>query len=178
MVTNPPDLQRFIRNIPDFPKKGIVFRDITTLLNDKNAFQSAIDLLYQRYRSSRIDKVVSIESRGFILGSALAYKLGAGFVPVRKPGKLPAKTFKQEYQLEYGTDALEIHTDAITKGERVILVDDLLATGGTIQAACNLVEMLGGKILGLSFLIELTFLHGREKIKQYEVYSLIAYDSE
>jgi adenine phosphoribosyltransferase len=178
MVNDPPDLRRFIRSIPDFPKKGIIFRDITTLLNDKNAFQSVIDLFYQRYRSYRIDKVVSVESRGFIFGSALAYKLGAGFVPVRKPGKLPAKTIRQEYQLEYGTDALEIHTDAIAQGDRVIIVDDLLATGGTVQAACNLVESLGGNILELSFLVELAFLQGRNKIERYKVFSLITYDSE
>jgi len=178
MVADLQNLRQYIRSVPDFPKKGIVFRDITTLMKDKNAFNTVIDLLYQHYQSFQVDKVVSVESRGFIFGSALAYKLGAGFVPVRKPGKLPANTIRQEYQLEYGTDALEIHTDAIAHGERVIIVDDLLATGGTVRAACNLVESLGGTILELSFLIELAFLQGRKKIDGYKVFSLITYDSE
>jgi len=178
MVTDSQHLQQYIRSVPDFPKKGIVFRDITTLLQDKNAFHDVIEILFERYRSYHIDKVVSVESRGFIFGSALAYKLGAGFVPVRKPGKLPAKTIREEYQLEYGADALEIHRDAITKGEKVLIVDDLLATGGTVQAACKLVEALGGKIIELSFLIELTFLDGRKKINRYNIFSLITYDAE
>jgi adenine phosphoribosyltransferase len=178
MVADLQNLRQYIRSVADFPKKGIVFRDITTLLKDKSAFNTVIDLLYQHYQSFQVDKVVSVESRGFILGSALAYKLGAGFIPVRKPKKLPANTIRQEYQLEYGTDALEIHTDAIAPGERVIIVDDLLATGGTVQAACKLVESLGGKILELSFLIELKFLQGRKKIDRYKVFSLIKYDSE
>ena len=147
-----------IRSVPDFPKKGIVFRDITTLLKDREAFGHSIDLLYEHYRGSAIDKVVSVESRGYILGAPLAYKLGAGFVPIRKPGKLPASTVKQEYALEYGTDTLEMHRDAISAGDRVLLHDDLLATGGTAAAACQLVQKLGGRIEGASFLIELTFL--------------------
>ena len=171
-------LQRYIRNVPDFPKKGIVFRDITTLLQDKAAFSQAIEVFYDRYRTQSIDKVVSVESRGFIFGSALAYRLSAGFVPVRKPKKLPSETIREEYQLEYGKDALEIHTDAIKKGEKVLIVDDLIATGGTIVAACNLVKKLGGSIVGLAFLIELTFLHGREKLNDFEVFSIIKYDSE
>ena len=167
-----------IRSVPDFPKKGIVFRDITTLLMNKEAYRMYIDILYDRYRDLRIDKVVGIESRGFVAGGALAYRLGAGFVPVRKPGKLPAEKIRQEYQLEYGTDAVEIHRDAIAKGERVLMHDDLLATGGTIEAACKLVEQLGGKIISLSFLIELSFLNPRKRLSQYDIFSLISYDSE
>jgi adenine phosphoribosyltransferase len=164
--------------VPDFPKKGIVFRDITTLLKNKDAFHRFIDLMVERYKNERIDKVVGIESRGFIGGGALAYALGAGFVPIRKPGKLPADKIRQEYQLEYGTDAIEIHRDAIAKGERVLLHDDLLATGGTILAACKLVEQIGGTIVGLSFLIELSFLQPRKRLSQYDIFSLISYASE
>ena len=177
MVTGE-ELRKYIRNVPDFPKKGIVFRDITTLLKDKDAFRSAIDVLYNRYRSERIDKVVSVESRGFIFGSALANRLGSGFVPVRKPKKLPSQTIREEYQLEYGTDALELHTDAIQKGEKVLIVDDLIATGGTVAASCRLVERLGGEIVGLAFLIELTFLNGRDKLKGYDIFSIVRYDEE
>jgi len=167
-----------IRNVPDFPKKGIVFRDITTLLKDPHAFNSAVQIFYDRYKHEQIDKVVCIESRGFILGSALAAKLGAGFVPVRKGGKLPAEKYQEEYILEYGTDVLEIHKDALKPGEKVLLHDDLLATGGTMLAASKLVERLGGKIIGLSFLIELSFLNGKEKVGGYDVFSVIQYDSE
>ncbi|MGA9406458.1 MAG: adenine phosphoribosyltransferase [Bacteroidota bacterium] len=177
-MENSNDLISTIRNVPDFPKKGIIFRDITTLLKDKDAYRHYIDALYERYKNHRVDKVAGIEARGFIAGGALAYRLGAGFVPVRKPGKLPAEKIRQEYQLEYGTDAVEIHRDAIAKGERVLLHDDLLATGGTIQAACKLVEQLGGKIIGLSFLVELTFLHPRERLSQYDIFSLVSYESE
>lgn len=172
------DLKKFIRNIPDFPKKGIVFRDITTLLQDPQAFRNVIDLLCKRYGGTKIDKIVSVESRGFILGSVLAYRLNAGFIPVRKPKKLPAKTVREEYQLEYGSDVLEMHADAIRKGEKILIVDDLLATGGTIGAACNLVKKLGGEIIGLAFLIELSFLKAREKLTGYDVFSLITYDAE
>jgi adenine phosphoribosyltransferase len=172
------DLKDYIRNVHDFPKKGIVFRDITTLLKDKITFKNAIDIMYDKYKTAHIETVVSVESRGFIFGSVLAYKLGAGFVPVRKPKKLPSKTIKEEYQLEYGTDSLEIHTDAIKKGEKTLIVDDLLATGGTVQASCKLIEKLGGEIVGLAFLIELSFLNGREKLKDYNVFSIISYDSE
>ncbi|HCV43410.1 MAG TPA: adenine phosphoribosyltransferase [Bacteroidetes bacterium] len=172
------DLIKEIRSVPDFPKKGIVFRDITTLLKSKEALACAVDALYDHYKGLRVDKVVSVESRGYILGAPLAYKLGAGFVPIRKPGKLPAATLKQEYALEYGTDAVEIHKDAISAGERILLHDDLLATGGTIGAACQLVEKLGGKIVGVSFLIELTFLQARKRLGQYDIFSLIKYDSE
>lgn len=167
-----------IRSVPDFPKKGIVFRDITTLLKDREAFRHAIDLLYEHYRGSAIDKVVSVESHGYILGAPLAYKLGAGFVPIRKPGKLPASTVKQEYALEYGTDTLEMHRDAISPGDRVLLHDDLLATGGTAAAACQLVQKMGGRIEGASFLIELTFLQGRKLLSGYNIFSLIRYDAE
>lgn len=172
------DLKHHIRSVPDFPKKGIVFRDITTLLKDREAFGRAIDVFYERYKSQRIDKIVSVESRGFIFGSALAQKLGAGFVPIRKPGKLPAETIREEYQLEYGKDAVEIHKDAISPGEHILVHDDLLATGGTVLAACRLVERLGGKIAGLCFLIELSFLHGRDRLKNYDIYSIVTYDSE
>lgn len=172
------ELKRSIRSVRDFPKKGIVFRDITTLLKDTKAFKQSIDVLYEHYRNTAIDKVVSVESRGFILGSVLAYRLGAGFIPVRKPGKLPAETLREEYQLEYGTDTLEIHKDAIVEGEKVLIVDDLLATGGTVSATCKLVERLGGKIIGLAFLIELAFLEGRRKLKDLDVFSIIKYESE
>jgi adenine phosphoribosyltransferase len=172
------DLLKKVRTVPDFPKKGIMFRDITTLINDRGAFRHAIDLLAAHYRNSRIEKIVSVESRGFIFGAPLAYVLNAGFVPVRKPGKLPAAVTRQEYSLEYGTDAIEMHTDAISPGERVLLLDDLLATGGTIKAAAELVRHAGGEIIGLAFLIELSFLRGRDKLKEYDVYSILQYDSE
>jgi len=181
MVTdmeNPQDLTSVIRSVPDFPKKGIVFRDITTLLKDKDAFRRYIDICYERYKDQRIDKVVGIESRGFIGGAALAYRLGAGFVPIRKPGKLPAEKIRQEYQLEYGSDAMELHRDAVSPGDRVLVVDDLLATGGTVEAACKLVEQLGGKIVSLTFLIELSFLHPRKHLSRYDIFSIISYDSE
>lgn len=171
-------LASYIRSIPDFPKKGIVFRDITTLLKDSQAFSEATQVLYARYRESRIDKIACIESRGFILGAALALKLGCGFVPIRKKGKLPGETIRQEYALEYGTDAIEIHKDAIVRGERILVHDDLLATGGTVGAACKLVESLGGSIVGLSFLIELSFLNGRSNLGAYDIFSLIEYDQE
>jgi adenine phosphoribosyltransferase len=171
-------LGKSIRSVPDFPKQGIVFRDITTLLKDKVAFNEAIDIFYERYRKEEIAKVVGVESRGFIFGAALAYTLGAGFVPVRKPKKLPAEVFREEYQLEYGTDSVEIHVDGISKDERVLIVDDLLATGGTILAATKLVERLEGKIVSLAFLIELSFLHARARLSPYDIFSIIKYDSE
>ena len=171
-------LEASIRTVPDFPKQGIMFRDITTLLKEAAAFREAVDLMHERYRDQNIAKVVGIESRGFILGAALALRLGAGFVPVRKRGKLPAPVIEQEYSLEYGTDKIEIHKDAIIKGERVLIHDDLLATGGTVSAACKLVESLGGTIVGLSFLIELSFLHGRQQLATYDVHSIIRYDTE
>ncbi|RPH30611.1 adenine phosphoribosyltransferase [bacterium] len=172
------DLLQKIRTVPDFPKKGIMFRDITTLISDHCAFRRTIDLLAERYKNAGIDKVVSVESRGFIFGAPLAYVLDAGFVPIRKPGKLPAAVTRQEYSLEYGTDVIEMHTDAILQGEKVLLLDDLLATGGTIRAACDLVQRTGGQIVGLAFLVELAFLHGRDRLKEFDVYSILRYDSE
>lgn len=168
-------LEQFIRDIPDFPKKGILFKDITTLLNDKRAFKKAIDELAKSIKKLKIDYIVAAESRGFIFAGALAYKLGCGFVPVRKPGKLPAKAYRHTYALEYGTDSLEIHRDAFPPNSRVLILDDLLAIGGTALAMVNLVKKLKGKIAGIAFLIELTFLGGRKKIKKYPVYSIIKY---
>lgn len=168
-------LKQFIRDIPDFPIDGIMFRDITTLLANPDAFRDAIDGLLTPYKDERIDKVVVIESRGFIFGTPMAYQLNAGVVPVRKPGKLPAETLTEEYALEYGTNTLQIHTDAIEKGERVIIVDDLLATGGTVEASIRLVENLGGEIVGISFLAELMDLNGRERVRNYPYYSLVQY---
>lgn len=169
------DWKDLIRTVPDFPQKGILFRDITTLLKDGIAFKGVIDALYERYSSRRVDLVVGVESRGFILGGALAYRLGVGFVPVRKPGKLPAQTIRAEYELEYGKDALEVHRDAIRTGDRVLVLDDLLATGGTALATCQLVEKLRGVVVEAAFLIELIGLKGREKLRGYEVFSLIGY---
>lgn len=167
-----------VRNIPDFPKKGIVFRDITTLLKDPASYKESIQTFLERYQKTRIDKIACIESRGFIFGSVLAEKMGVGFIPIRKKGKLPAEKIQEEYDLEYGKDSVEIHTDAIVPGDQVLIHDDLLATGGTAAAACRLVEKLGGKVVGVSFLIELSFLNGREKLKGYDVFSIIQYDSE
>jgi len=167
-----------IRSIPDFPKKGIVFRDITTLLKNADTFKIAVDLFTEKYKNSKIDKVVGIESRGFITGSALAVSLGAGFVPVRKKGKLPAEVIAEKYALEYGTDSVEMHIDAIKPGERVVLHDDLLATGGTMCAVIKLAEKLQANIVGISFLIELSFLQGRKRMQEQDVYSLIKYDRE
>jgi adenine phosphoribosyltransferase len=169
------DLKAAIRDIPDFPKAGILFRDITTLLQDKKAFKKAVDELVRKYKAKKIAKIVAVESRGFILGGALAHKLGAGFVPVRKKGKLPWKTSSVTYDLEYGTDTLEIHQDAIEPGEKVLIIDDLLATGGTIKAVIDLVKQLQGKIIGVACLIELTGLKGKEKIKGYPFFALIKY---
>ncbi len=172
------DLKNKIRNIPDFPRKGIVFRDITTLLKDSDAFRTAIDRMAEYCRKKNPDIIVSSEARGFILGGAIAYKLGIGFVPVRKPGKLPHKTINQSYEKEYGPDILEIHSDAVVKGQRVVIIDDLIATGGTINATAELVKRLGGDVVGFCFLIELSFLGGRKILKDYDVFSLIQYDSE
>jgi adenine phosphoribosyltransferase len=169
------DYQCLIREVPDFPKPGILFYDITTLLKNQAAFRSIIDELSAQYRSHRIAKVVGIESRGFILGSPLAYHLGAGFVPVRRPGKLPADSFEVKYNLEYGSNSLAIHRDAIEMGERVLIVDDLLATGGTAAATVNLVRQLGGEIVSLVFLVELTALKGRERLDGHQVHSIVRY---
>ena len=168
-------LKRKIREIPDFPRPGILFRDITPLLADGEAFRAVIDRVAARYADQRIEAVVGVEARGFILGSALAYRLGAGTIPIRKRGKLPYKTFQCTYALEYGTDTLEIHQDAIRPGQRVLVFDDLLATGGTMTAAAELVGKLGGQIVELGFLIELMALKGREVLKEHPVFSLIQF---
>src|SRR5437867_7244625 len=171
------ELKRLIREIPDFPKPGILFYDITTLLKDARGLRAVIDRTAENFRGQKIDVVIGIEARGFIFAPALAYHLGAGFVPVRKPKKLPAETASISYDLEYGQDTLEIHRDAIGDGHRVIIADDLLATGGTAKAVCDLVESLGGKIEGLVFVVELEFLSGRKKLSGYDVRSLIKYQS-
>lgn len=172
------DLKSKIRTVPDWPKKGIMFRDITTLLQDKEAFKYAMDKFYERYKDKEIDIVVGIESRGFIFGAALAYLLGVSFVPVRKEGKLPHKTMKQEYALEYGNAIVEIHTDAIKQGQKVLICDDLIATGGTVSATIKLVELLGGVVVECAFLVELLDLKGREKLKGYNMFSLIEFEGE
>src|SRR5215471_11644083 len=169
-------LKTLIREVPDFPKKGILFYDITTLLKDKTGLATLIDKLAEHYISQKIDLVLGIEARGFIFGPALAYRLNAGFVPVWKPGKLPAATVKYDYALEYGLGTLEIHKDAIQQGQRVLIVDDLLATGGTAEATAKLAASLGGEIAGLGFVVELDFLKGREKLKGYDVMSLLHYE--
>lgn len=169
------DFKQYIREVPDFPEPGIGFKDITTLLQDGPAFRAAIKALLDQLPDKTIDVVVGPESRGFLVGAPLAYELGAGFVPVRKPGKLPYNTVKQTYSLEYGNDALEIHADAILPGQRVLIADDLLATGGTTAATIALVKKLGGEVVGLAFLIELAFLNGREKLSEYPLVSLVQY---
>lgn len=168
-------LKTKIRHVPDFPKPGILFYDITTLLNDRQGFQDTIAALTAPYRNRGVEQVVGIESRGFILGAAVANALGAGFVPIRKPGKLPSRCYREDYALEYGTDGLEIHEDAVRSGQRVLLVDDVLATGGTAKAASGLVRRIGGELIGLSFLIELNFLNGRDKLAGEDVYSVLQY---
>lgn len=169
------NLEEKIRDIPNFPKEGIIFKDIMPVLQDAAAFRYAIDLFYESYKDKKIDVVVAAEARGFIVGAPLAYNLGVGFVPVRKPAKLPAECVSAEYALEYGVDSLHMHKDAIAPGQKVLIVDDLLATGGTVGATVELVEKLGGEVIGIAFLIELTFLNGREKLKNYAVTSLIKY---
>jgi len=171
-------LKKKIRDIPDFPQEGIIFRDITTLLKDRGAFHEVVSLLVDRYRDRPIDLVCGIEARGFVFGGVLAEKLHCGFVPVRKAGKLPAATINEEYTLEYGTAQLEIHKDAVTPGKNVLIVDDLLATGGTLAATCRLTERLGGNVYGIAVIIELAFLNGRDKLSGYDLFSLITYDSE
>jgi adenine phosphoribosyltransferase len=173
---NSDQLKKLIREVPDFPKKGILFYDITTLLKDKLGYATLIDELSEQYIGKGIDLVLGMEARGFIFGPAVAYRLNAGFVPVRKPGKLPAATARYDYALEYGTNTLEIHKDAIEKGQRVIIVDDLLATGGTAEATTKLASSLGAEIVGLGFVVELDFLNGRDHLKQYDVFSLLHYD--
>jgi adenine phosphoribosyltransferase len=169
------DLKALIRDVPDFPKKGIMFRDITTLLKKGDKFKEVVDLIGSRYIYKNIELVASVEARGFILGSAIAYKLGCGIVPIRKKGKLPCGTHRVTYELEYGTDTLEIHADAVEPGQKVLIVDDLLATGGTIHAAADLIKGLKGSVVEIAFLIELTFLNGRNRLKEYDVFSLLTY---
>lgn len=169
------ELKDYIRDVPDFPKPGILFKDITPLLKNPAAFRHAIGLLAERYRKNLPDKIVGIESRGFIFAAALAYELGTGMVPVRKVGKLPAKTVKAHYDLEYGTDCVEIHEDAIDKGDRVLVIDDLIATGGTLAATCGLVELVGGKVIEAACIVDLSFLPWKEKMGSYPVFSLIQY---
>jgi adenine phosphoribosyltransferase len=170
------DLKKLIREVQDYPKPGILFYDLTTVLKDKQGFHNLVDRLCAHYDGQKIDKVAGIEARGFIFAPALAYRLGAGFVPIRKPKKLPAKTRAVSYALEYGTDSIEVHEDAIQPGESVIICDDLLATGGTAAAAAKLVQELGGKVEGLAFAVELTFLAGRKKLPGFDVFSLLQYD--
>ncbi len=172
------DLKSLIRSVPNFPKEGINFKDITTLLKDAEGYKEALNQLHKLAENKGVTKVIGIESRGFIFGGALAEKLKAGFIPIRKPGKLPAAIVSESYVLEYGVDTIEIHKDAIEAGDKILLHDDLLATGGTMKAACNLVEKLGAEVVQISFLIELSFLNGREKIGNYEIHSLVNYDGE
>lgn len=172
------DLKASIRDVPDFPKKGIVFKDITTLLRDPAAFREAVGRLEARFRGAKATAVLGIESRGFIFGAALADRLDVAFLPARKPGKLPYRTVAESYALEYGTDSLHLHEDAVKKGERILVVDDLLATGGTAAAACRLVERLGGTVAGVGFVVELTFLKGRARLEGRDVHALVSYDAE
>ncbi len=169
------DLAEMIRDVPDFPKEGIIFKDITTLIKHPQAFKEAVDVLADQYAERKVDLVAAVEARGYIFGAPIAYKLGAGFIAVRKVGKLPAETLREEYALEYGTDCVEMHRDAIQPGQRVLIVDDLIATGGSAAATARLVEALGGEVVGIAFLIELTFLKGVEKLKGYDVYTVIQY---
>jgi len=174
-MKNDPLLEKAIRNIVDFPKAGIIFRDITSLIQNAAAFKKAVNLLCNKYKGKKIDKVVGVEARGFIFGAAIAHKIGAGFIPVRKKGKLPCKTISATYELEYGTDTLEIHADAIKPGESILIIDDLLATGGTVKAVIGLVNQLKGRIQGIGFVIELVDLKGKEKLKGYPVFSLVKF---
>jgi len=172
------ELRESIRSIPDFPKKGIVFRDITSLLSNPDAFAYTIDLMEDYCKKQKATKILAIESRGFLFGGALANRLGLGMAIVRKPGKLPGKTISQEYKLEYGTDKIEMHIDAVDKNDSIVIVDDLVATGGTLEAACKLIEKAGGRVAGIAVLIDLAFLPWRDRLKGYDIFSLIKYDSE
>jgi adenine phosphoribosyltransferase len=175
MAAEKVELERYIRSIPDWPKKGILFRDITPLLAEPKAFAAAVDALCVGFTDAGIKYVAAVEARGFIFGAAVAAKLGAGFVPIRKKGKLPFKTESVTYDLEYGTDTLQIHSDAVVRGAKVLMLDDLLATGGTMSAACKLIEKIGGQIVGITFLIELTDLAGRTKLQGYNISTVISY---
>jgi adenine phosphoribosyltransferase len=174
--SKPGDLRRYIRDLPDYPVKGVIFRDLTPLFKDEKAFRLAVDRLAGFYRKEKVDMVAAVEARGFIVGAPLALKLGVGFVPLRKPGKLPWKKRKVTYRLEYADESIEIHEDALKKGQRVLLVDDLLATGGTAAAAAKLIEELGAKVMGMAFIVELKYLGGRNKLKGYDVRSLLVYE--
>ncbi len=169
------DLKRYIRDVPDFPQKGVIFRDITTLIKEPQVFKYVIDTLVKNFKKEKIDKIVTVEARGYLFSGAMAYSLGCGIVPVRKKGKLPADVIKLEYDLEYGKNVIEIHKDSLKKGERVLTFDDVLATGGTMLATCKLVEMLGGKVVACSFLANLTYLKGFEKLKDYKIFSVVEY---
>jgi adenine phosphoribosyltransferase len=172
------NLKDKIRNIPDFPKKGIIFFDITTLIRDGEALKYSVDAMSEQYKGKKIDAIMGAESRGFIFGAAIAYKLGIGFIPVRKPGKLPYETCQVSYDLEYGSSSLEMHVDAINKGDNVLVVDDLIATGGTAKAMAQIIEKMGGNVVGFSFLVELSFLNPRKVLEGYDVKALVEYDSE
>jgi len=172
------DLKKSIRSIPDWPIEGVIFRDITTLMQDPAAYRNACDVFYNRYKKMNIDKVVGIDARGFVFGAVLAYQMNVGFVPVRKKGKLPYKTVSEQYTLEYGKNAVEMHADAIVEGEKVVIIDDLMATGGTIEAAVKLVKKLGGDILECAFIVELPELKGREKIKDQKIFSICEFEGE
>jgi adenine phosphoribosyltransferase len=172
------NIKKTIRTIPHFPMKGIMFRDITTLLKDANAFKETIDALVDRYRHQSFDVVAGIESRGFIIAGVIAYLLGKGFIPIRKPGKLPAETYRVDYELEYGNDAIEMHKDSVNQGSRVLIVDDLLATGGTMKAACEIVEKAGGIVVECAFIVDLPDLKGRDKLKDYQVFTLVKFEGE
>lgn len=172
------DLKKCVRSIVDWPIKGVIFRDLTTLMSDPEAFRESCDIFYERYRSQQIDKIIGIDARGFVFGAVLAYKLGLGFVPVRKKGKLPHDTIEEVYSLEYGSGTMEIHKDAITAGEKVVIIDDLIATGGTIGATVKLVEKLGGDIVECAFLIELPALKGREQIKDCQIFALMEFEGD
>jgi adenine phosphoribosyltransferase len=172
------DLKQSIRTIPDWPHKGIMFRDITTLMENAEAFAEANNQLYERYKNAKIDKVAGIDARGFIFGAVLAYKLNVGFIPIRKKGKLPFATIEEDYSLEYGKNTLELHADAIKEGENIVIIDDLIATGGTVKATINLIEKLKGKVYECAFVIELPELKGREKLKGYNVFSLVEFEGE
>jgi adenine phosphoribosyltransferase len=169
-------LMQLVRDVPDYPKKGIVFKDITTLIKRGDAFDEVVNIFFEKCKDKKVDLVAAVESRGFIFGGVLANRLKVGFVPIRKFGKLPADTVEQKYDLEYGTDTLEIHKDAVMPGQKVLIVDDLLATGGTIKAACKLVEKLGGQVVGILIMIELGFLNGRDKLTDYDLFTLLRYD--
>lgn len=168
-------LKGVIRDVPDFPKKGIIFKDLTPVFQNKKVFKKLIGYFYKKFKNRKIDKIVCVEARGFLIGAPLAYKLGAGLIPVRKPGKLPRETYKVEYELEYGKDALEIHKDAINEGDKILIIDDLLATGGTVSAVAQLVEKSKGKIEAIAFIVELDFLKGREKLNKYKIFSIVHY---